>query len=61
MHIIVRGGAVGCDTALQTGRYFRLHGPGVDSASNRKEYHRYLLGVPVGGWLTLYLLTWRIW
>ena len=31
-------------------KYFRLHyGPGVDSASNRNEYQKYLLGVKTAG------------
>ena len=54
----VRGGSVGGDTALKAGgrgplRFFidlilRSHrGPGVDSASNRNEYHRSLLGLTI--------------
>ena len=51
----VRGGAVGCGTALQAGRSwvlfpmvtqsFRPHYiPGIDSASLRNEYQEYFLG-----------------
>jgi hypothetical protein len=53
-----RGDTVGCGTALQAGRsrvrleffldiIFRPHyGPGVDSASNRNEYHEFFLEGP---------------
>jgi hypothetical protein len=61
-----RGGADGCDNALQIGRsrvrfpkasleFFidtilpAANGPGVDSASNRYEYHECFLGVKATG------------
>jgi hypothetical protein len=55
----VGGGVVGGGTVLQTGRSrvlfpmvsleFFMGGPGVDSASNRKEYQEYFLGVKAAG------------
>jgi len=65
----VRGGAVGCSTALQVGRSrvrfpmvslesFRpLYGPGVDSTSNRNENKESFLGGKGGRCVGLTTLT----
>ena len=43
----IPGGVIGFFIDI---KYFRSHyGPGVDSASNRKEYQEYFLGVKAAG------------